>query len=192
MQNLCVSEGRKGPKERLSQHIFMILHVHREGYSAFFLFLNSGRYLWWCSPLLMSVGSVDASVTNTIPADPLLTLDESHWLEPKDPGDAVPVAFSLLALPWSTCRGGQDGTTPVPKAWDWCKETQLGVGMTTVACCCHQLDVQYSWDCCECCSFFHCCECCSFPHLSALPISLPFLSYPFPPKWQSQRFIFAL
>lgn len=115
MQNLCVSEGRKGPKERLSQHIFMILHVHREGYSAVLLFLNSGKYLWWCSPLLMSVGSVDASVTNTIPADPLLTLDESHWLEPKDPGDAVPVAFSLLAFLGAHAMEGRMDPHQCPK-----------------------------------------------------------------------------
>lgn len=48
------------------------------------------------------------------------------------------------------------GTTAVPKAWDGCNEILLGVGMTTntVTHCCEQLDVAYSWDCCEMLQFF--------------------------------------
>lgn len=70
-------------------------------------------------PLCLSLGNVDASVTNTIPADPLLTLDESHWLELMDPGDAVPVAFWLPVPPWSTCHGGQDGNYSSAQSMGW-------------------------------------------------------------------------
>lgn len=127
-------------------------------------------------PFCLSLGNVDASVTNTIPADPLLTLDESHWLELMDPG--VPVLsqwpFGCQLLLGAHAMEGRMGTTPVPKAWDGCNEILLGVGMTTntVTHCCEQLDVAYSWDCCEMLQFF--------PLLLPFQFPCPFFHIPFP------------
>lgn len=71
---------------------------------------------------------------------------------------------------------GQDGTAPpVPKAWDWCKEINTAECHTAVTSWMESiLGIAV--------------RCCGFFLLSALPIFLPFLSYPFSPEMAKSKF----